>query len=207
MRSTTALCLIALAGLLGGSCAGTRPVHYYTLAPASVPANQAKPDGLTILVGLIATPEYLQDARIRYRAGANETGSYEYHRWTERPGAMVRDSLVRALRASGKYQRVLESSSSAMGDYLVRGKLFEFGEVDNPAIGTKISLHLELIDKKTNRSVWDRVAEREEPAGGKNIKDVVESMDRNLQHVVSEAAAEIDRFLADKVADRGHAPT
>jgi hypothetical protein len=32
-------------------------------------------------------------------------------------------------------------------------------------------------------------------------------MDRNLQHVVSEAAAEIDRFLADKVADRGHAPT
>ena len=90
--------------------------------PLSAPANQTKPDGPTILVGLIATPESLQDGRIRYRAGANETGSYEYHRWTERPGAMVRDSLVRALRASGKYQRVLESSSSAMGDYLVRGK-------------------------------------------------------------------------------------
>lgn len=207
MRSATALCLIALVGLLGGSCAGTRPVHYYTLAPTSVPANRGKPDGPTILVGLIATPEYLQDARIRYRAGANETGSYEYHRWTERPGAMVRDSLVRALRTSGKYGRVLESSSSAVGDYLVRGKLFEFGEVDSPAIGTRISLHLELIDKKTNRSVWDRVAEREEPASGKNIKDVVESMDRNLQHVVSESAVEIERFLADKMADQGHAPT
>jgi len=188
--------LIALSALLTASCATTRPVHYYTLAPASAPTNPAKPDGPIILVGVITTPESLQDARIRYRAGANETGSYEYHRWTERPGAMVRDSLVRALRASGKYQRVIESSSSASGDYLLRGKLSEFAEVDNPAIQTKISIHLELIDKKTNLSVWDHPFEREEPASGKTIKEVVESMDRNLQRVVSEAAAEIDRFLA-----------
>jgi ABC-type uncharacterized transport system auxiliary subunit len=181
--------------LLLGSCAPTRPVHYYTLSPASVPTNQAKPDGPTILVGLIVTPESLQDARIRYRSGANETGSYEYHRWEERPGAMVRDALVRALRASGQYRRVLESSSSAIGDYLVRGKLYEFAEVDNPAIRTKISLHLELIDRKTNRSVWDRPFEREEPANGKSIREVVESMDRNLRQLAAAASAEIDRFV------------
>jgi ABC-type uncharacterized transport system auxiliary subunit len=147
-------------------------------------------------VAAIVTPESLQDARIRYRAGANETGSYEYHRWTERPGAIIRDSLVRALRASGKYQRVLEASSAAMGDYLLRGKLYEFAEVDNPAIQTKISLHLELIDKKTNHSVWDHPFEREEPSNGKDIKDVVQSMDRNLQQVVNAAAAEIDLYLS-----------
>jgi cholesterol transport system auxiliary component len=173
-------------------------VHYYTLSPASVPANQANPDGPTILVGLIATPESLQDDRIRFRAGANETGSYEYHRWEERPGAMVRDALVRALRASGKYRRVMESSSAALGDYLVRGKVYEFAEVDNPAIQTRISLHLELIDRKTNRSVWDRAFERQEPAGGKTIKEVVESMDRNLQQAAAAAAAEIDRFLSGR---------
>ena len=178
------------------SCVSTRPLHYYTLSPASAPTNQTNPDGPTILIGLIATPESLQDARIRYHAGANETGSYEYHRWEQRPGAMVRDSLVRALRASGKYRRVLESSSVAIGDYLLRGKLYEFAEVDNAAIQTKISLHLELIDKKTNRSVWDRPFEREEPASGKNINDVVASMDRNLQQVATAAAAEIDKFLA-----------
>jgi ABC-type uncharacterized transport system auxiliary subunit len=189
---------MALAALLAASCATTRPVHYYTLEPASVPANQSKPDGPIILVGTIATPESLQDARIRYRAGTNETGAYEYHRWTERPGVMVRDSLVRALRASGKYRRVLEASSSAAGDYLVHGKLYEFAETDDPQIHTKISLHLELIDTKTNRSIWDRQSEREEPAAGKAINDVVQSMDRNLQHLVSEAAAEIDRFLADR---------
>jgi len=188
--------LIAIATLLATGCAPTVPVHYYTLAPTSAPPNESKPDGPTILAGVIVTPESLQDARIRYRAGANETGSYEYHRWAERPGAMVRDSLVRALRSSGKYRRVLEYSSSAIGDYLLRGRLHEFGEVDNPAIETKINLHLELIDQKTNLSVWDRSFQREEPASGKNIEAVVASMDRNLQQVVSEAAAEIDRFLA-----------
>jgi len=204
MRSTILFCSVVIGGLLGASCAGTRPVHYYTLAPASTQPNQSKPDAPTMLVGIIATPEFLQDDRISFRAGANETGAYEYHRWTERPGEIVRDALVRALRASGKYRRVLESSSSTVGDYLIRGKLYEFGEVDNPAaqtpIQTKISVHLELIDKKTNLHVWDRSFEREEPVAAKNIKDVVQSMDRNLQHVATDAAAEIDRFLAGQPA-------
>src|ERR1700722_16934583 len=196
MRSTISLHLIAVVCLLGAGCASTRPVHYYTLEPPSAPANPGKPDGATILVGNIATPPALQDDRIRYRIGANEVGGYEYHRWMEQPGAMVRDSLVRALRSSGKYQRVLESSSSSIGDYLIRGKLHEFSEVDKPAIQTRISLQLELVDKKTNRSVWDHLFEREEPVTGKSIQDVVESMDRNLQQVVNEVAAEIDKFPA-----------
>jgi len=71
--------------------------------------------------------------------------------------------------------------------------------VDNPAIQTRISLQLELVDKKTNRSIWEHLYDRAEPVSGKNIKDVVQSMDRNLQQVVSEVAAEMERLLA-----RGH---
>src|SRR5216684_2474291 len=195
MRLTITACLV-MGGMVCASCVTTRPVRYYTIQPASPPANQGKPDGLILLVGDISTPEALQDGRIRYRTGSNQAGAYEYHRWTERPGSMVRNSLLRALRASGKYQRVLESSSSAIGDYLVRGKLYEFGEVDNASIQTKVSLQVELVDRKTNRSVWDRVVEREEPVSSKSVTDVVQSLDRNLQHVVSETAAEIDKLLA-----------
>jgi ABC-type uncharacterized transport system auxiliary subunit len=196
MRFMTAICVVIAGGLVGASCVASRPVHYYTIEPASPPANPGKPDGLILLVGAIATPETLQDGRIRYRAGSNEAGAYEYHRWTERPGSMVRNSLLRALRASGKYQRVLESGSSATGDYLVRGKLYEFGEVDNASIQTKISLQVELVDRKTNRNVWDRHMERVEPVGSRSVPEVVQSLDRNLRQVVSETAAEIDRFLA-----------
>jgi ABC-type uncharacterized transport system auxiliary subunit len=196
MRFMTSICLVMAGGLIVSSCVATKPVHYYTIEPPSPPANQGKPDGLVLLVGNIATPEALQDGRIRYRTGPNEAGAYEYHRWTEQPGSMVRNSLMRALRASGKYQRVLDSSSSANGDYLVRGKLYEFGEVDSASIQTKVSLQVELVDRKTNRNVWDRVVEREEPVSSMSVADVVQSLDRNLQHVVSETAAEIDKFLA-----------
>jgi cholesterol transport system auxiliary component len=200
MRFMISICLAMAGGLVGAGCVATRPVHYYTIEstiePASPPANQGKPDGPILLVGNIATPETLQDGRIRYRTGSNEAGGYEYHRWTERPGSMVRNSLVHALRASGKYRRVLESSSSAAGDYLVRGKLYEFGEVDNASIQTRISLQVELVDTKTNRNIWDHLVQRVEPVGSQSVPEVVQSLDRNLQHVVSEAAAEIDKFLA-----------
>jgi ABC-type uncharacterized transport system auxiliary subunit len=195
MRFVISICLVVAAGLVCASCVSTKPVHYYTIEPASPPANPDKPDGLVLLVGEIATPEALQDGRIRYRTGSNEAGAYEYDRWTERPGAIVRISLLRALRASGKYQRVLEAGSMTAGDYLLLGKLYEFGEVDAGSIQTKISLQVELVDKKTNRNVWDHLVEREEPVSGKDIADVVQSLDRNLRQVVTEAVSEVDQFL------------
>jgi ABC-type uncharacterized transport system auxiliary subunit len=196
MRSVIAICLAVVGCLVSAACLSTRPVHYYTLEAPAAPANQSRLDGPILLVGSIATPEALQDGRIRYRAGSNEAGAYEYHRWAERPGSMVRDALMRALRSSGKYQRVLEAASSTNGDYLLRGKLDEFDEVDKGSIETKISLRLELLDRKTNQNIWDRTVEREEPVSGKSVVDVVQSLDRNLQHVVSEIAGEIDTFLA-----------
>jgi cholesterol transport system auxiliary component len=196
MRCIISICLTIAGGLVGASCVSTKPAHYYTIQPPLSPTNLGKPDGLILLVGSIATPPELQDGRIRYRIGANEVGAYQLHRWTESPGIMVRESLLRALRASGQYRRVAESSSSAIGDYLVRGRLLEFDEVDDGSIRTKITLQVILVDIKTNSSVWDHVTEREEPVANKTVPDVVQSLDRNLQHVASDAAAEIDKFLA-----------
>lgn len=198
MRSIISL-FLAIAGCLADAgCVATRPVHYYTLGAGAPAATQSKPDGLILLVGDISTPESLQDGRIRYRTGSNEAGAYEYHRWTERPGSMVRNALMRTLRSSGKYQRVLESGSSVNGDYLLRGKLEEFDEVDGASIQTKISLHVELVDRKTNQNVWDHMLEREEPVNSKTVVEVVQSLDRNLQHVVSDTASEVDKFLAPR---------
>jgi len=195
MRYLISLLLATAACLADTGCVGTRPAHYYTLGTGAPAATQSKPDGLILLVGNISTSEALQDSRIRYRTGANEAGAYEYHRWTERPGSMVRNALIRGLRDSAKYRRVLESGSSVSGDYLLRGELEEFDEVDGASIRTKISLHVELVELKTNQIVWDHMLERAEPVSGKTVVEVVQSLDRNLQQVVSETASEIDRFL------------
>jgi ABC-type uncharacterized transport system auxiliary subunit len=199
-RSLLLLRIASSVTLLLAGCISSRPIVVYTIDPPPPPEVQAKPDGPVLLVGAIVTPELLQDRRIRYRIGANETGAYEYHRWAERPGAMVQASLVGALRASGRYRRVLEASSAASGDYLLRGKLQEFGEVDRASaqaqINTKIAVQLELVDTKSNRVVWDRLIEGEEPVGVKDVAAVVQALDRNLQKVVSRTVADVDAFLS-----------
>jgi ABC-type uncharacterized transport system auxiliary subunit len=184
--------------LLSAGCAAGRPIHYYTIDLPPAAAVDAKPQGLVLLVGRFVTSSDLEDGRIRYRTGGNEVGSYPYHRWTEPPAAMVRNLLIQALRGTGKYRHVQESSSAAAGDYLIRGKLQDFSEVDAPTIRTRVSLRLELVDKKNGLVVWDHHYHRDEPVDGKTMKGVVASLDRNLQQVIGEASAGIDSFLSTR---------
>ncbi|HWC96337.1 MAG TPA: ABC-type transport auxiliary lipoprotein family protein [Candidatus Sulfopaludibacter sp.] len=188
--------MVAVVSLASLGCVGGKPIHYYAVTPPRVTATGPKLNGLILLVGRIATTDALEDSRIRYRSGANEVGTYEYHRWTDRPGVMVRDQLLLTLRGSGLFREVQEAGSTASGNYLISGKLFEFDEVDDGAIQTRISLHLEMLDRRTGVAVWDQLYNRNEPVNGKEMKDVVASLDRNLQHVITDSAAAIEAFLA-----------
>lgn len=196
MRFTNLTSLLVVSGLSLASCVNSRPIHYYTVGTSTAPMTKVNPDGPVLLVGNVATPVSLQDGRIRYLTGSYEAGAYEFHRWLEQPGVMVRNSLLQSLRASGQFRTVLESSSSAQGDYVLRGSLHEFGEVDRETIQTRISLQLELVDVKTKRDVWDRLVQHDEPVAGRKIRDVVQSFDRNLQEVVKEVTLETGKFLS-----------
>ena len=196
MKRALSICGIVLCSLPGAGCVDSRPIHYYTIETPAAAVAPATPSGPSILVGNISAPPELQDGRIRYRVGANEVGAYEFHRWTEQPGAMISESLVRTLRGSGKYRSVMEAGSEAAGDYILRGRLFEFDEVDRETIQTSISLRVYLVDEKTKRIVWEDLVKHDDPVGSKNVQAVVASLDRNLQAVVKETAEGIGRFLA-----------
>ena len=182
--------------LLLASCVGGRPIHYYTINPPASAVVVPRADGPVMVIGRITTPEALQDGRIRYRAGSNEVGAYEYHRWTERPAVMVQDQLLRTLRSSGKFRQVLELSSSAAGDYLIRGRLSEFDEIDDPGIQTRVSLRLEMVERKTGALLWAHDYNSDQPVEGKTMKHVVASMEHNLQQVIGEAASAIEAGIA-----------
>lgn len=192
---TVATCAIALLGLLDGGCLDSRPVHYYTIEMPAATLAPPAPAGPALTVSTISMAPDLLDGRIRYRVGSNEVGAYQFHRWIERPGTMISESLVQALRASGKYRSVMESSSAAAGDYQLRGKLYEFDEIDRETIETCISLRVDLVNVKTRQVVWGDLVTREEPVRNKNVPDVVASLDRNLQAVVKETAEGIGKFL------------
>jgi len=193
--SLTAAVSIASVLLMNG-CTPHR-VQYYQLSASVKPAAPAE-TGPILLVGRIATPQALQDGRIRYHAGSNEVGAYEYHRWTDPPGILVRESLIHVLRASGKFKSVQEAGSTAEGDYTVRGKLLEFSELDGNGgngIVTRVSLDLELREVRTGRQVWDQVLTHDDPVQAKTVSDVVQSLDRNLQVVLGDAASAIGSYV------------
>jgi ABC-type uncharacterized transport system auxiliary subunit len=194
MRAVS-ICAMAVLALLDAGCVDSRPIHYYTLETPAAPVAPAAASGPALTIGNISMPPELLDGRIRYRVGSNEVGAYQFHRWIERPGMMISESLVHALRASGKYRSVTESSSSAASDYQLRGKLYEFDEIDRETIQTCISLRVDLVNVKTRQVVWAHLVEHKEPVRSKNVPDVVASLDRNMQAVVKETAEGIDRFL------------
>jgi ABC-type uncharacterized transport system auxiliary subunit len=176
-------------------------VQYYQLSANVKPAAPAE-TGPVLLVGRIATPLALQDGRIRYHAGSNEVGAYEYHRWTDPPGILVRESLIHVLRATGKFKSVQEAGTTAEGDYVVRGKLLEFSELDGGGgkggngIVTRVSLDLELHEVKTGRQVWSQVLTHDDPVQAKTVADVVQSLDRNLQVILGDGASAIGAYVA-----------
>lgn len=182
--------------LLLGGCATKNRVRYYAINLPPAPAAVSNPAGVTLLVGRIELATALQDERIRYRSGKTEVGGYENHRWSEPPSMAVRDGLIRLLRASGKYQSVSQSGASAGGDFLVRGKLREFSEIDDPSMHTLVSLWLEVYDRKRSRVVWQQEFAREEPVSGYAVADVADSLDAGTQALLGEAVGAINGYLA-----------
>ena len=187
---------------LAWGCAATRPIKYYRIeipAPAAAaPTASAAAPGITLQVAAIDCPPLMRDGRILYQTGTHEIGTYEYHRWVETPDRIVQNSLVRLLRSSGKYQSVDTPRSGSKPDYIVQGKIYEFAEVDKPSIFTRVSMEIELQDAKTNRTVWSRAYTNEGSVTGKEVPDVVESLDRNLRQGLSEIVTGLDQYLASR---------
>ncbi len=189
--------LILLAATLMGACGSGRPIHYYTMAlpPAPAPSTSLYP--VTVLIGRINAPEILQDGPIVYRSGPNEIGTYPYHQWAEPPAQMVKDMLIRQLRASGKYLSVNELGSSAQGGYLLHGRLYDFEEVDTGSIITAlVSMQIELFDRRSGKTVWTQYYSHRTPAQGKEIPDVVSALNRNLVQGLTEITSGLDAYFS-----------
>jgi len=185
------------------ACAPARPIRYYRIEiPAPLAATANTDFGVALQVASIDSPPIMRDGRILYQVGTHEVGAYEYHRWVETPDRVVQDSLVRMLRSSGKYQSVDTPRSTVKPDYIVQGKIYEFSEMDKPAVFSRVSLEIELHDAKTGRTVWSRLYTDEQAVSGKEIPDVVHSLDENLQKGLSQIVAGLEQYFAARAAAR-----
>ena len=202
MRRVIPFIVVLLAAVGLGACRGGRLIRYYTveLPPAAQPSTNVYP--ITVLIGRIGAPEILQDDPIAYRTGPNEIGTYNYHHWAEPPVRMVKVILIRQLRASGKYQSVADLGSTVQGEFVLRGRLYDFEEVDAGTTAALVTMEFELFDRKTGKTVWTHFYSHSEPVQGKEISDVVSALDRNLMRGLTEVVSGMDGYFSASIRGR-----
>ncbi len=198
MRQVIAVVALALAVGALASCGATRPSKYYQLeVPAVAPAGGV-PDAysVSLLVGRLTAPHLYRDDRIVYRTGPEQLGTYQYHRWAEPPTEMLEAILLRMLRASGRHGTVQSLRSNARGDYIVRGRLFNFEELAGGALAARVAFEIELYEIKTGTTVWSQYYSHDEPVNGKTVADVVAALDRNVQRGLEQVTAGLDQYFS-----------
>jgi ABC-type uncharacterized transport system auxiliary subunit len=195
--SLTSLFLMMAAVFLNG-CGAARPSKYYQLTVPSdaAVASTGDPASVTLLVGDLLTSHLYREDRIVYSSGGGQMGTYEYQRWAEPPTEMVEEVLVRELRASGRYRAVYAHRSNTGGDFLLRGRLYDFKEVSGSPIAARVSFELELRDLKSGAMVWTHNYTRDEPVSGKDVSAVVAALDRNVQLGVKEVVGSLGQYFA-----------
>src|SRR5882724_845527 len=171
-----AFCLLFIVVIAAGCTTARAPRYYFlTAAPVSPQANVSQ-FPVTILVSRLSAPRILRDDRVVYGMTDVELGVDEYHRWSEPPTEMIEQILVEHLRRSGQYKSVQKISSTARGDFLLRGHLTSFNEIDQSGgIVARFNIQLELFDQKAGVVVWSEPYSHDEPVvGKKSVSAVVE---------------------------------
>lgn len=95
VNRVAATCLLFVLALLAG-CASTPPSSFYTLTPLAEAGGRqtALSDrGISVGVGPVAFPDFLDRPQIVSRTGSNQLAVDEFHRW----GGSLQDDFLRTL--------------------------------------------------------------------------------------------------------------
>lgn len=205
-RFPVAALLLALPALMV-ACGAGKPIHYYSLELAASTPSAADPLPVALILGRFTAPIVYRDTRLLYRSGPNQVDIYEQQRWAEPPAELVRGMLLRLLRASGRYRAVNLAGANAQGDYVVRGRVLHFEEVDTPSLSARVAFEVELYDPAKGMTLWSHVYEQDEPSGGKDVPSVVAALNRNVQRGLGEVAAGLDQYLVQHPPSKPAAKT
>lgn len=198
LKKLCALGSMAAAIGLAAGCGAARPSKYYQLTPPSGSVSNAVQDALPIslLLGPMQTSHLYREDRIVYSSERQQMGTYETERWAEPPMEMMQNVLLRKLRNSGHYRDVNTLRSGARGDYLLRGRLYDFKEISGKSLVGRLGFDLELHDTKTNGTVWTYSYSYDEPVSGKDVASVVAALDRNVQRAAGEVAGALEQYFS-----------
>ena len=196
-RIVRAVILAALSiGVLVGCGTAPRSKYYQLSVPSAAATAPSADTQVKLLIGSLSASHLYREDGIVYSSGSVEMGTYQNHRWAEPPTEMLGEVLLRELRTSGHYLSVQPQRSNTSGDFVIRGRIYDFKEVAGSPIMAKVTFELELRDLKTGAMVWTHYYTHDEPVNGKDVSALVAALDQSVQRGIKEVAASLDQYFA-----------
>lgn len=172
------------------SCGSTLPTYYYRIDtdPGMNKVDQVIP--LKVEVNSVRAPDRYQD-RIVYRRGEYEYGFYDYSRWIDIPGEMIRRFLIDALIEAGLFSLVDPFGNNSDSDLDLNSEIISFDQVvDGELKFADFGLILEFSRSDTGAPVWSyRTKERIEQQGEESF---AAAMSEAVKKVITRAIVEME---------------
>jgi len=199
--------LAAVLGVLGvltaASCGSVPKTYYYTLRLPPVPAAGDPKTTFALGVEHFRAAEVLRDDRIVYYRSPTELDFYQYHRWSADPATLVTERAARWLGQMGVFADVRLLPSREPVDYVLKGRVLNFEEVDDNQGGKgRAALALELVRSHDRRVVWSFTRQSEHAIEGKGMSGVVDALDASTQDLLGQALTGLTQQVEHDFAEK-----
>lgn len=191
-------CTVFLVFLSFAGCATTGPAKFYTLSSAgSTVEKLERPDDhtLSIEVGPVEIPDYLDRPYLVTRSGRNELMISDFHRWA----GPLQDEISRALAEDLSAQLSTDNvyiypwTQTPPVNYHVRVRVIRFE--GTPGEQVMLKAYWSVYGDSKTALLAENSSQFHEETGGRNYSALVAAMSRALDKLSSEIADAI-RTLA-----------
>ncbi len=192
------LCVACVGVLNVLGCGTSQPAHFYLLRAMSPDSDaglsETKASSLSLGLGPISLPKYLDRPQIVTRISSHEIDLAEFHKW----GAPLKDNLVSVLHENLSKllstNRIVEYpwNRSHLPDYQLSLEVMQFDGTKNQEVSLSVRWRLAGDDGK--RVLQEKTSQFSEIIQGSDYEDLVEAMSRML--------ALLSREIADALNSR-----
>lgn len=169
------------------ACGSLPRTNYYTLRVPPSPQFHDPKTSAVMGIERLGAPEVLRDDRIVFYESPTQLNFYQYQRWSSDPATMLRDSIAQRLDHAGVFSNVRLLPARDPVDYLLRGRLLNFEEVDYEAgVKGRVALELALVRVRDRRVLWSDTRQALVAVQGKGVAAVVEAVNAASDQVLNE---------------------
>jgi ABC-type uncharacterized transport system auxiliary subunit len=177
-------------------------VRSFDLQPPLPPAAPPDAEGAEVLwVEPFGSDPALDREEMVWRRPGEESGAYERYRWSRPPAEAVRAVLADHLARSGAFAAVATDPRALGAEYLLRGHLARFEEVDGEGGWSGVAeVRVVLLRAADGEEILRRTYSRAEPAPARNPGGVVKALHAGLDAIGAALVADVRRAME---AERG----